>query len=344
MNKMSRLSRIIIAVGALSLTATYFLPVWFIYLLAPQYPEGLTMNIWLTKLTGDVEIINGLNHYIGMKHISQEMFPEFGYLIYIVGFYILAGLLVALTGRRSLLFVYLLTLVAGGIAGMIDFYSWGYDYGHNLDPTAAIQIPGFAYQPPLIGHKTLLNFEAYSYPEAGGWIFLAASGLFCLVWFFEWRRNRKTTNSMNTTIRNKLLPAAALFLLAFSSCQVAPTPFRYGQDVCDGCQMTIVDPHFGGQIITKKGRTYRFDDALCLLNFLKKGTVKSEDIAQTVQVDYENDQQFLDVKSACFVKSPQLKSPMNGNTVAFASKQHAEAKQRQTGGELKTWQDLQNVQ
>ena len=97
-NKMNRLSRIIVAIASLSLIATYFLPVWFIFLLAPQYPEGLTMNIWLNKITGQVEIINGLNHYIGMKHISVDMFPEFGYLVYIVAFFILLGLVVAITG------------------------------------------------------------------------------------------------------------------------------------------------------------------------------------------------------------------------------------------------------
>src|SRR5215216_8087609 len=99
MKKMSLPSRIIIAIASLALLATYFLPVWFIFLIAPQYPEGLTMYIWLNKLTGQVDIINGLNHYIGMKHISVEMFPEFSYLVYIVGFFILFGLTVAITGK-----------------------------------------------------------------------------------------------------------------------------------------------------------------------------------------------------------------------------------------------------
>src|SRR5690348_1397541 len=54
-NKLSRPSRIIVAIASLALIATYFLPVWFIFLIAPQYPEGLTMNIWLTKLTGQVD-------------------------------------------------------------------------------------------------------------------------------------------------------------------------------------------------------------------------------------------------------------------------------------------------
>src|SRR5215217_8654571 len=120
MNKMSFPSRIIIALASLALIATYFLPVWFIFLIAPQYPEGLTMNIWLNKITGQVDIINGLNHYIGMKHINADMFPEFNFLVYIVAFFILFGLTVAITGRRKLLFVFLIITIAGGFAAMYD--------------------------------------------------------------------------------------------------------------------------------------------------------------------------------------------------------------------------------
>jgi copper chaperone NosL len=79
MKKLSIISRIILAVASLCIIAAYFFPVWRIDLFAPQYPEGLVMKIWLNKLTGDVEIINGLNHYIGMKKISVEMFPELNY-------------------------------------------------------------------------------------------------------------------------------------------------------------------------------------------------------------------------------------------------------------------------
>ena len=141
MKLMSTPSRIILAIASLALIATYFLPVWFIYLLAPQYPEGLSMQIWLNKITGEVDIINGLNHYIGMKHISVEMFPEFTYLIYIVAFFIVYGLIVAITGNRKLLFSYLIVISLGAVLALYDFYQWGYDDGHNLDPKAAIQVP-----------------------------------------------------------------------------------------------------------------------------------------------------------------------------------------------------------
>ena len=149
------------------------------------------MQIWLYKITGQVEIINGLNHYIGMKHINASMFPEFTYLVYILGFYILFGLVIVFTGKRKLLFYYLILSVIGGVAALADFYLWGYNYGHNLDSSAAIQVPGLSYQPPLIGHKKLLNFDAYSYPDTGGWIVVIVTGVFFILWFLEWRGEKR---------------------------------------------------------------------------------------------------------------------------------------------------------
>ena len=339
-NKMSTPSRIIIASGSLALITTYFLPVWFIFLIAPQYPEGLTMNIWFNKLSGQVDIINGLNHYIGMKHIKPEMFPEFSYLVYVVAFIILFGLLVAVTGKRKLLLAYLVLTVAGGIAAMVDFYKWGYDYGHNLDPKAAIQIPGLTYQPPLWGHKTLLNFDAYSYPGVGGWIVITIAGIFFSVYGYELYRNQKIKITVSP-LSKKFVSAAAVILLIFiSSCNTKPQSLAYGKDICDDCRMTIMDPKFGGEIITKKGRIYKFDDSHCMVHFLKSGVVKETDIAQTVFVDYSNEKNFLDVKSNYFVVSPQLKSPMNGDAACFSSKEIAEQKAKETNGTGKSWDQL----
>jgi copper chaperone NosL len=340
MNKMSTPSRIVIAIASLGLVATYFLPVWFIFLIAPQYPEGLTMNIWLNKITGQVDIINGLNHYIGMKHIKPEMFPEFTYLVYVVAFFILLGLIVAITGKRKLLFAYLFLTVVGGVAAMVDFYSWGYDYGHNLDPKAAIQVPGLFYQPPLVGHKKLLNFDAYSYPDSGGWVVIICAAMFFLVWGYEWYKTRKTKTMVSSSIKRTISVTAVIATVVLTSCKTQPQPFAYGKDICDDCKMTIMDPKFGGEIITKKGRIYKFDDSHCMVHFLKAGSVKESDIAQTVFVDHDNEKNFLNVKSSYFVVSGQLKSPMNGNAGCFPSLQVAEQKAKELNGVVKNWDQL----
>jgi copper chaperone NosL len=330
----------IIAFASLSMIATFFLPVWAIYLVAPQYPEGLSMQIWLHQITGQVEIINGLNHYIGMKHISADMFPEFGFLTYIVGAFIVLGLAVALIGNRKLLFAYLILLGLGGVAALADFYKWGYDYGHNLDPKAAIQVPGFSYQPPVIGHKQLLNFDAYSYPDSGGWVVMIAGLLFFGVWLWEKRRAGKTTVAKKSY--RKEVALATVLALTLGSCSVEPQPIAIGKDACEECRMTIMDPKFGGEVITKKGKVFKFDDAHCLVQFYKSRKVQEADVAQTVMLDHAGNARFLDVKSAHFVVSPSLKSPMNSNAAAFADKAAAENIATEVAGKVLDWNTLYN--
>lgn len=249
-NKLSVLSRVLITLASLALIAVFFLPAWRIDLFAPQYPEGLTMNIWINGLTGDVDIINGLNHYIGMKHITVEMFPEFKYLKYVVLFFMAFGLMVAITGSRKLLFAYLLLTIIGGALVMYDFYAWGYDYGHNLDPTAPIQVPGLSYQPPLLGHKRLLNFDAYSLPDAGGWIVIAAGSLAFIVWALEWYRHRKRRLRSGLTT---FLVASLLFIIALPGTDRVPVK-NHKDNLCFR-KMIITDSHSGGKVIIKKEET-----------------------------------------------------------------------------------------
>ena len=100
----------------------YYVPIWQILMWAPQYPEGLEMKIWIDNMTGDVKIISALNHYIGMKHIEVSMFPEFDYMIYILGGIIAFGLLTALVNRRFMLMSHAILVVTAGIAALVDFY------------------------------------------------------------------------------------------------------------------------------------------------------------------------------------------------------------------------------
>jgi copper chaperone NosL len=342
MKKMSIPSRLLIAIAALAMTAVFFLPVWFIFLIAPQYPEGLEMNIWLTKITGQVDIINGLNHYIGMKKISADMFPEFGYMKYILAGFIVYGLVVALIGSRKLLLSLLALTVLMAGAALYDFYKWGYDYGHNLDPHAAIKVPGLSYQPPVVGHKTILNFDAYSYPDLGGWIVIGAGAIFFAVFFFEWYRNRKTAKQTIPAKHTKLAVATSLIVL-FSSCSAKPEPFAYGKDLCEDCKMTIMEPRFGAEIITNKGRIYKFDDVHCVANYIEKGKIQQSDIKQTLFIDYNKENNFVDGTTAYFVTSPQLKSPMNSNSAAFATREEAQKKATETGGNVSNWTTLQQA-
>lgn len=191
MKKIHNYSAIAVAIAALCFLATFKFPFWVIYLTEPQYPEGLTLYIWLHKVSGDVEIINGFNHYIGMAIIDETQFPEFDILPYAIGFMVGAGLLIAFLRKKKLLFFYTIFLVLFSILAIYDFWHWEYQYGHNLDPDAAIQVPGMSYQPPLIGFKQLLNFGAYSFPHGGGFFYISGVVICCIASILEWRRGKK---------------------------------------------------------------------------------------------------------------------------------------------------------
>jgi copper chaperone NosL len=191
MKRLKNSTRVSIALSALALLSAYFVPLWQILLWAPQYPEGLEMKIWINSLSGQVRTISALNHYIGMRTIEVSMFPEFGYMIYIVGGIIGMGLIAAITSRRFLLLSYLTVILAAGVGAMVDFYWWGYDYGHHLNPEAPIKIEGMSYQPPLIGTKVLLNFTAFSGPDIGGWIFIGVAAIVIGFVYYELKFNNK---------------------------------------------------------------------------------------------------------------------------------------------------------
>lgn len=166
--------RILLFLSGLAVLAVLFVPMWRIDLDAPQYPEGLRLLIYPHKIGGNIDIINGLNHYIGMKTIHTSDFIEFTVLPILISIFSISFILVAIIGRRKLMWLLLTLYSTFGVLAMFDFWKWEYDYGHNLNPDAAIIVPGMAYQPPLVGFKQLLNFGAYSIPDVGGWLFLAA--------------------------------------------------------------------------------------------------------------------------------------------------------------------------
>jgi hypothetical protein len=192
---MRRISRLAVAAASVLLLAVYVTPLWRIQLIAPQYPEGLGLRIWINQITGlkpnDLNNINGLNHYIGMRPIAPESIPELHLMPQLLAAAIVLGLLVAIVGRRPLLYVWAALFALGAAAGLGDFWKWGYEYGHRLDPHAAIRVPGMSYQPPLIGSKQLLNFHATSWPDLGGWIAILAVGCVAAVAVLEWRRARR---------------------------------------------------------------------------------------------------------------------------------------------------------
>ncbi|MEP6746196.1 MAG: nitrous oxide reductase accessory protein NosL [Bacteroidota bacterium] len=335
-NKLSRISRLLLLLGAIGLVIVIFVPIWRIDLDAPQYPEGLSLTIHANGLKGNVDIINGLNHYIGMKSLHNEDFIEFKILPYCIVIFAVVFALVAFLNSRRLLNALFVLFVCFGILAMVDFWKWEYNYGHNLDPDAAIIVPGMAYQPPLIGFKQLLNFGAYSIPSTGGWLFIGAGILLLILVVKEWR-NYKKKPAFGTF--HKATVAAALVFFA-SSCNNRPGAIIVGKDQCSYCKMIVSDNRFGALLVTQKGKSYKFDDAHCILSWIKENHAGVVDCYFT---DFSNAHVLIAAGHAMFLKSDVLKSPMGGNIAAFSSITDLHAVQKQYNGIVLHWDELQKL-
>lgn len=195
MKKLSTAGRLSVIAIIVFLGMLWVFPMWRIDLRAPQYPGGLSMQIWINNLKGDVPIINGLNHYIGMKNINQKDFPEFIFLPITMLSFMGLGALVMILNKKALYYAWTFIFMFVGFFSFYDFYKWEYNYGHNLDPHAPIQVPGMSYQPPILGYKKLLNFEVLSQPDIAGWFYILAGVILLTVSIYEWRRSNENVKN-----------------------------------------------------------------------------------------------------------------------------------------------------
>ena len=191
--KISARQSLVLGAASLILLSVFVWPIWKIALEAPQYPEGIGMQIWVNNVVGeeehDLKNINMLNHYIGMKSIEPDSIPELRVMPWIIIGLTIFGLVAAVTRNKRLLYAWTAVFLIVAIVGLVDFYMWEYDYGHDLDlETAAIQIPGMSYQPPLIGSKKLLNFTAHSWPGLAGWLAFLSLGMGIVLSLKNWKK------------------------------------------------------------------------------------------------------------------------------------------------------------
>lgn len=220
---------------------------------------------------------------------------------------------------------------------MIDFWRWEYEYGHNLDPNAAIIVPGMAYQPPLIGFKQLLNFGAFSVPDIGGWFFIISGILILICIGIEFNILSRIKLSRNVNI---LLLLLSISFLLISCSEKKSDPIKLNKDMCDFCKMTISDGKFGAEIITQKGRIYKFDDISCMHNYMMENG--SKEFESFFVCDYSGNNELINVETTYFVKDDELRSPMGGNIAAFRSDKEAVAHINNGSGALK-WNEIKNI-
>lgn len=341
---MTRTARLLVGLAALLMATAYALPLWRVGLVAPQYPEGLGMLIKINTVIGvkeqDLNSINGLNHYIGMKKIEPDTIPELKFMPIILGVLVAGGLLVALAGRRWALFTWAGAFGTLCIAGLVDFWKWEYSYGHDLDMVnAIIKIPGMNYQPPLIGSKQLLNFTATSWPASGGWLLITAALIAAYVVFISIKRPAIALVSGRQPSQAVLRAlSAALFVLLASCSSTNAQPIALNEDGCEFCRMTISDARFGGEAIAKTGRARKFDSVECLASFVR--TAPANAMQAVYVIDLQHPGTFVPAASAGFLRASMMKSPMGRSVVAFATPAAAEAQRTMLGGEVLSWAQL----
>lgn len=118
-------------------------------------------------------------------------------------------------------------------------------------------------------------------------------------------------------LNNTIIYIVGILIFSLTACSTGPQKIRIGQDSCSFCKMSIADQRFGAEILTKKGKVYKFDDMHCLLGFLKTKTIPSTDIKTIYLVDFEVPHDFIETANAFLLKSIDLHSPMGGDIASF---------------------------
>lgn len=199
-----KISGTLMIIGSALLLGLFLYPLWNIRLEAPQYPDPLGMDIYIAGIEGeeefDIQNIDGINHYIGMKKIPKpsEMW-EFNVFPLVIGGVAGLGILLGILGffgkiGPNWFLGWLILMIILGMLGMYDFNNWLLEYGTDLDPKAIIKLTDaegnpLSYKPPLLGSERILNFTAHSYPETGGYMMFV--GMF--ITLIAWVVGKKTT-------------------------------------------------------------------------------------------------------------------------------------------------------
>lgn len=140
-------------------------------------------------------------------------------------------------------------------------------------------------------------------------------------------------------MKNSFLLLLGITLL--SACSIKPEPINYGNENCSFCKMTIMDKKFGSELVTQKGKVFKFDDISCMIKYINISEQTSTDYSHIVVSNFNKTSDFIDTEKAFFVSSSNFQSPMMGNTAAFVNE--AEANQSINQGkdaQKLTWAEL----
>ncbi|SHH16920.1 copper chaperone NosL [Chryseolinea serpens] len=140
----------------------------------------------------------------------------------------------------------------------------------------------------------------------------------------------------------KYLAVSFIALVSLFSCSVKPEPLVMGKDACYTCKMTLVDEKFGAEILTRKGKIYKFDDLNCMVNFIHSGYEPKENVASYLVANYVGTPKLLDATKSFYSQSDLIRSPMAGHVAAFERKDEFEKFNAEWHGTMLSWDELLN--
>ncbi|HRN71994.1 MAG TPA: nitrous oxide reductase accessory protein NosL [Ginsengibacter sp.] len=141
----------------------------------------------------------------------------------------------------------------------------------------------------------------------------------------------------------KIISVMVVAVIVLVGCSSGPQPIQLGKDSCDFCKMSIADKNFGAEIITDKGKVYKFDDTHCLVEF-RKTKIDSNKIKEVYLVNFGDPHNFIKASEAILLRSEDLHSPMGGNVAAFDNQDYFNATQQKVHGDKITLQDLYSME
>jgi copper chaperone NosL len=136
----------------------------------------------------------------------------------------------------------------------------------------------------------------------------------------------------------KSILSLILISLLLASCTVEESPILYGKDACHYCMMNIVDKQHAAEVVTKKGKPFKYDAIECMINEIAE--IDENNIELFLMTDYFSPGKLVDATKATYLISENLPSPMGANLTGFKSKSKAEEVQRKKGGTLYSWNEL----
>jgi hypothetical protein len=173
-------SRWLLGFLVVPLALSFSAPLWNIHLVAPQYPQGLNIDIYAYTVEGDIQEVNTLNHYIGMSRIDRASLTDLDWIPFALGVLIVLTLRVASIGENRSLVDLTVLFLYFSLFSLARFYLKMYVFGHNLNPEAPFKVEPF--MPAVLGSRQIANFTTSAWPRLGSlWVGIYGTGLLALL-------------------------------------------------------------------------------------------------------------------------------------------------------------------